>query len=79
MTRAEALAAYTSGSAWFSFDERTRGLLAPGMTADLAVLTDDYFEIDEDDIPDLRSVLTLVGGKPVYVDRSLDADLGGDR
>ncbi len=79
MTRAEALAAYTSGSAWFSFDERTRGLLAPGMAADLAVLTDDYFEIDEDDIPDLRSVLTLVGGKPVYVDRSLDADLGGDR
>jgi hypothetical protein len=28
-------------------------------------LTEDYFETGDDDIPDLRSVLTLVGGKPV--------------
>lgn len=66
LTRAEALRAYTAGSAWFSFDDDSRGTLAPGMQADLAVLSDDYFAVPEDDIPGLRSVLTLVGGRVVH-------------
>jgi len=72
LSRSEALAAYTSGSAWFSHDEHQRGTLAPGMAADLAVLSDDYFTIDEDAIPSLRSVLTLVDGKITHADPDLD-------
>jgi predicted amidohydrolase YtcJ len=66
LTRAEALLLYTAGSAWFSFEERSRGTLEPGRLADLAVLSDDYFEVPEVDIPNLRSVLTLVDGRVVH-------------
>ena len=37
-----------------------------GRWADLAVLSDDYYAIDEDDIRGLESVLTMVGGNIVY-------------
>ena len=36
-----AIDAYTSGSAWASFDEQRKGTIAPGMLADLVVLSDD--------------------------------------
>jgi predicted amidohydrolase YtcJ len=66
LSREEALYLYTVGSAWFSFEEHTRGSLDPGKLADLAVLTDDYFSVPEEQIPDIRSVLTIVGGRRVY-------------
>ena len=34
--------------------------------ADLAVLSGDYFSIPEEEIKNLESVLTIVGGKVVY-------------
>ena len=34
--------------------------------ADLAVLSADYFSVADDEIKSLESVLTIVGGKPVY-------------
>jgi len=34
--------------------------------ADLAVLSDDYFTIPDEEIKSLESVLTILGGKPVY-------------
>ena len=37
-----------------------------GQFADLAVLTEDYFNVAEEKIRDLESVLTVVNGKPVY-------------
>jgi predicted amidohydrolase YtcJ len=54
LTREEALTAYTTGSAWLSADEGSRGTLEAGMLADLAILTADYFEVAEDDIPASR-------------------------
>lgn len=66
VSREEALQLYTAGSAWFSFDEQERGTLTPGKLADLAVLSDDYFTIPDEAIPTLQSVLTIVGGHPVY-------------
>lgn len=48
------------------------GVLGPGMLADLAVLTDDYFVVQEDEIPDLRSLLTIVGGRIVHAEGSFD-------
>lgn len=66
LSRMEALRLYTSGSAWFSGEQEQKGTLAPGQFADLAVLTDDYFQVPEEEIRSLESVLTIVDGKPVY-------------
>jgi hypothetical protein len=37
-----------------------------GKLADVAVLSGDYLDIPEDEIPDLNSVLTMLGGRVVY-------------
>src|SRR5262245_10259225 len=64
--REEALRMYSLNSAWFTFDETTRGSLEPGKYADLAVLSDDYFTVPVEKVGELHSVLTIVGGKVVY-------------
>ncbi|MGE8339458.1 MAG: amidohydrolase [Flavobacterium sp.] len=61
-----ALQLYTSGSAWFSGEEKDKGKLVKGMYADLAIISDDYFAIKPDDIRKIESVLTVVNGKIVY-------------
>jgi predicted amidohydrolase YtcJ len=66
MDRAEALKLYTLGSSWFSGENGKKGALASGQLADLAVLSADYFSIPEEEIKQLESVLTIVGGKVVY-------------
>ena len=66
LDRAAALDAYTRGSAWFSFEDGTRGSLAPGSYADLAVLSEDYFAVPQDEIPLISADLTIVGGRVVH-------------
>jgi predicted amidohydrolase YtcJ len=66
LTREQAVAAYTRGSAYAAFAERERGMLAPGMLADLAVLSQDVFTAPPDALPATRSVLTMVGGQVVH-------------
>jgi predicted amidohydrolase YtcJ len=66
MSREEALRLYTQGSSWFSAEEDVKGSLAPGQLADFAVLTSDFFSVPEQEIKDLQSVLTVVGGEVVY-------------
>ncbi|AWK06238.1 amidohydrolase [Flavobacterium crocinum] len=61
-----ALKLYTSGSAWFSGEEKEKGKLVKGMYADLAIISDDYFSLKPDDIRKIESVLTVVNGKIVY-------------
>jgi predicted amidohydrolase YtcJ len=63
LERMEALRRYTVGSAWFSSDETKKGALLPGQYADFAVLSDDFFTIDEESIKHLESVLTVVNGR----------------
>jgi predicted amidohydrolase YtcJ len=65
-SREEALRIYTEGSAWFAHDESRRGRLLPGMLADLAVLSDDYFNVPLLRIAQIESLMTVVGGKVVY-------------
>jgi predicted amidohydrolase YtcJ len=65
-SRLQALKFYTLGSAWFSFDDDVRGSLEPGKLADLAVLSQDYLTVPLDEIGNIESVLTLVGGDVVY-------------
>lgn len=66
LSRFEALHLYTQGSAWISNEENVKGTLEKGMYADFALLSEDYFTIDEDRINSLESVLTVVGGNIVY-------------
>jgi predicted amidohydrolase YtcJ len=66
LSREEALALYTHGSAWFSRESNVKGTLAVGRFADLAVLSDDYFKVDDDAIRGIESVLTIVGGRIVH-------------
>jgi predicted amidohydrolase YtcJ len=66
LDREEALKLYTLGSSWFSTENGKKGALAPGQLADLTVLSADYFSIPEEEIKQLESVLTIVGGKIVY-------------
>ena len=54
------------GSAWFSHDDDVRGSLEVGKLADLAVLSQDYLTVPVDEIGDIESVLTLLGGEVVY-------------
>jgi len=74
LDRMEALRLWTVGSSWFSTEQGTKGSIVPGQLADLAVLSADYFSIAEDEIKNLESVLTIVGGKPVYAAKEF-ADL----
>jgi predicted amidohydrolase YtcJ len=66
LDRSEALKLYTVGSSWFSTEDGKKGALAPGQLADLAILSADYFSIPDEEIKQLESVLTIVGGKVVY-------------
>lgn len=66
ITREQAVEAYTRGSAWVEFAEREKGTLAPGMLADLAVLSQDIFTVEPARLPATASVLTIVGGRVVY-------------
>lgn len=67
LTVEEALAGYTAGSAWFSFEEHRRGHLEPGADADLAVLNMDPFVVEPDALPEVSSDLTLLGGAPSHI------------
>jgi hypothetical protein len=66
LDRMEALRLFTRGSAWFSGEEPAKGTLELGMLADLAILSADYFSVPEEEIRVIESVLTIVGGRPVY-------------
>ena len=66
LTREEAVRAYTSGSAFAEMKEREKGTIAKGMLADLAVLSQNIFEVPPPALPDTQSVITIVGGKVVY-------------
>ena len=66
LSREQAVLAYTRGSAYAELAERETGTLAPGMLADLAVLSQDIFTVPLGELPKTESVLTLVGGKAVY-------------
>lgn len=66
LEREEALQLWTHGSAWFSTEQARKGRLAPGQFADCALLSADYLAVAEDDIPDITSVLTVVGGRIVH-------------
>lgn len=66
ITLAEALRAYTFGSAYAECREEELGTLESGKLADITVLDKDLFSVDTEQIPGTKAVLTIVNGKVVY-------------
>jgi predicted amidohydrolase YtcJ len=66
LTIEQAIAAYTSGSAFAEFAEKEKGTLAPGMLADFVVLDRDLTSIAPEKILGTQVLRTVVGGKTVY-------------
>ncbi|KAI0468782.1 hypothetical protein F4859DRAFT_524333 [Xylaria cf. heliscus] len=73
ISRQELLNLYTRANQWFlgSSDERLLGSLEVGRLGDVVVLNKDYFTVPDEELRELRSILTIVGGNVVYDDSSL--------
>jgi predicted amidohydrolase YtcJ len=66
ISREQALKIYTINNAYASFEESLKGSIEPGKLADMAVLTDDLLTCAVDQIKNIKSDLTFMGGKVVY-------------
>jgi len=66
ITVAEAVRAFTLGSAYASFDEKIKGSIEPGKLADLVVLSEDIFSIDPATIDKVKVNMTIFGGRVVF-------------
>jgi len=66
LTVAEAVEAYTMGSAYAEFQEKEKGSITPGKLADMVLLSDDILSIDPVKIRDVKVLKTIVGGKVVW-------------
>jgi predicted amidohydrolase YtcJ len=63
ITAEQALRAYTSGSAYASHAENTKGTIAPGLLADLVVLADDPTAVSPAGIAGITVLATITGGR----------------
>lgn len=66
ITREQAVRAYTFGSAFAEFQEKEKGTLTVGKFADLAVLSQNIFQIPMEALPGTTSILTMINGKVVF-------------
>lgn len=66
MTRSEALAAYTTGPAYASFQDADRGVLRPGQWADLTIVDRDVVDGPATDLIDAQVLATVVAGEVVF-------------
>jgi predicted amidohydrolase YtcJ len=62
----QAIAAYTTGSAFAEFAEKEKGLMVPGMLADFVVLDRDVTAVVPQRLLQTKVLRTVVGGKTVY-------------
>jgi predicted amidohydrolase YtcJ len=77
LTMSEALEAYTIGSAYAEFAERERGLLRPGMLADITVFDRDLLSAPSDDVMSAQVRTTIIGGQMAYEAENVAAPRGG--
>lgn len=68
LDRLTALRLWTEANTWFSNEEGKKGAIKVGQLADIAVLSADYMSVPEQQIRDLTSVLTILGGNVVHGD-----------
>jgi len=68
VSREKALRMWTHENTWFSTEVGKKGQIKAGQLADLALLSDDYFSVPDNEIVHIRSILTMLGGKVVHGD-----------
>ena len=66
ITVEQALRGYTYEGAYASFEEDRKGVIKPGMLADLVLLDRDLTAIPPEAIRDAQVLKTIVGGRVVY-------------
>jgi len=66
LTMDQAIAAYTTGSAFAEFEEKEKGKLVAGMLADFVVLDRDVTATSAEKVLGTKVLRTVVGGKTVY-------------
>lgn len=66
LDRTTALKLYTQGSAQLVRIDKDKGKIKEGYLADMAMLSKDFFKINDDEILQLESVLTILNGEVVY-------------
>jgi predicted amidohydrolase YtcJ len=66
LTIDQAIAAYTTGSAFAEFEEKEKGKLMPGMLADFIVLDRDPAASSPEKLLGTKVLRTVVGGKTVF-------------
>jgi hypothetical protein len=76
VSREAILKSATQGAAYYVKREHVLGSLKPGYWADFAVLDRDYLTIPEDDILNIRVLMTMVGGKVRHLVPSVAREWG---
>ncbi len=76
VSREQALKVGTIFGAYYVLKEDVLGSLEPGKFADYLVLDRDYLTIPEEDIQNIRILMTSVGDKVVHLVPSLARELG---
>jgi predicted amidohydrolase YtcJ len=71
VTRQEILRLYTASNGWFLRKEDRLGTIETGKLGDLVVLNKDYFAVPDLELKQIRSVLTVVDGRIVLDDGSV--------
>ena len=66
ITRNESLYSFTRWAAEYVLREDVLGTIETGKWADLVVLDGDFLSVPEDQISDLKVLITIVGGKIVF-------------
>ena len=66
ITVEQALRAYTSEGAYASFEEDRKGMLKPGMLADMVLIDRDVTGVNPEIIRDALVLKTIVGGRVVF-------------
>jgi predicted amidohydrolase YtcJ len=69
VSREAALTAHTRSNGYILFREDHIGSLEAGKLADFAIIDRDYMTVPDSEIKEIRSLLTVVGGREVYTDR----------
>ena len=64
---------WAAGSAYASFEDERKGTLAPGMLADVVVLSIDLFDVPVENVKDFEVETTIFDGRVVYSRNAGDA------